>query len=458
MIQRKNEMDKDILLDAILNIMQEAIVVVDKNGYIWHMSKPYKEYLKINEDVIGKHVTEVIENTRMHLVLKTTKAEIAEVQNINGKELIVSRLPIIHNGKIEGVFGKVLYKDISELKELYEKVDTLKSERNFYKNKYSEMNRAEYSLEDIISVSSSMKALKETVTKVSGKDSNVLILGESGTGKELFAHALHINSKRVGSPIISLNCATIPSELMESELFGYEAGAFTGALKGGKIGLMEVAHGGTLFLDEIGDLPMPMQAKLLRVLQDRKIRRIGGNENINIDVRIIAATNKDLYEMVENKKFRDDLYYRLDVVSLKIPPLRERREDIKPLAENIVRKLNIKHKMNVKKITVRAMEHLSVYDWPGNVRELENVIERAVNFITDEPIIRTKNLPSKITGIDHEDDKRSLREKMDAAEKEFIIETLIQNNGNKTISAKKLGVSRTSLYEKMSKLEIGRDC
>ncbi|MEG0429996.1 MAG: sigma 54-interacting transcriptional regulator [Anaerovoracaceae bacterium] len=457
MNKNKNAMDEKVLLNAMLNFINDAIVIVDINGYIWHMSKAYKEYLGVDDQVIGKHVTKVIENTRMHEVLVTQKEELGELQKIGNKNVIVSRIPIKNNGKVIGAFGRVLYKDISELRSLYEKVDSLKSERNFYKTKFNEMTIAEHSLEDIVSESFAMKQLKNVVMKISSNDSNVLILGESGTGKELFAHAIHKTSKRAAKPIVSLNCATIPAELMESELFGYDQGAFTGALKSGKIGLIEVANGGTLFLDEIGDLPLHMQAKLLRVLQEHEIRRVGGTEPIKVNVRIVAATNKNLEKMMIDGDFRDDLYYRLDVVTLKIPPLRERREDIRPLAENIIKKLNERKGMNVQKITNRAMEYLIKYDWPGNVRELENVLERASNFVSDEPIIRTANLPIKITGGVEVIEELSLKERMLNVEREIIVQTLLGEKGKKTATAKKLGISRTSLYEKMEKLNIDYD-
>ena len=452
---RKNSMDEKVLLDAMLNITNDAIVIVDRDGFIWHMSKPYMEFLGVGMDnVIGKHVTEVIENTRMHDILKSGKEELGELQKIKGKDIIVSRIPIFHNDEVIGAFGRVLYKDIKELKKLYGKVDALESEKNFYEMKYKEMNTSQSSIDDIVSLNDRMENLKNIIRKISSNNSNVLILGESGTGKELIAHAVHSTSKRSNMPMVSINCSTIPSELMESELFGYEGGAFTGALKAGKIGLIEVANNGTLFLDEIGDLPLPMQAKLLRVLQEHEIRRVGGSKDIKVDVRIIAATNKSLEAMVENKSFRDDLYYRLDVVSLKIPPLRERREDIKILSEEIIKKLNNKKGMHVQKITKRAMEYLTKYDWPGNVRELENVLERASNFISDEPVIRTANLPSKITGETDMVNTTTLSESIAIFERELIVRTLLAEKGKKAATARKLGISRTSLYEKMKKLDI----
>ncbi len=451
-------MNEKILLNAMLNFINEAIVIVDKNGYIWHMSKSYTDYLNLKkEDVIGKHVTEIIENTRMHKVLESGTDEISQFQKIGGKNLVVSRIPIIHEEEVIGAFGRVVYKNLNELKSLYDKVDSLQSERDFYKTKFTKMNIPKNSIDDIISKSKIMKKLKKTVAQISENDSNVLILGESGTGKELFAHAIHMASYRRHKPMVSLNCATIPTELMESELFGYEKGAFTGALKSGKIGLIEASHGGTLFLDEIGDLSLNMQAKLLRVLQEREIRKVGGHEPISVDIRVIAATNKDLEKMVAEEKFRDDLFYRLDVVSLTIPPLRERKEDIDPLTKLIIKKLNAKKGMNVSHISFNAMEYLKKYNWPGNVRELENVLEGASNFTSDDSIIRTVHLPSKITQINEKDDNLTLNEKLVSYEREIIVQILLSEKGNKTSSAKKLGISRTSLYEKIHKLGIDFD-
>jgi transcriptional regulator with PAS, ATPase and Fis domain len=251
-----------------------------------------------------------------------------------------------------------------------------------------------------------------------------------------------------------VNCGAIPYELLESELFGYEEGSFTGAKKGGKIGKFKAADGGTIFLDEIAELPMNMQAKLLRVLQDREIEKIGSTKSEKVDVRVIAATNKNLEEMVDRGAFRLDLYYRLNVVSIRIPSLRERKEDIPILSKHLVDKISKEQNVNVESVSSKAMEFLINYKWPGNVRELENILERAVNFLDGESKIMTNHLPPKVTGMSGVESVRSLKETMDQIEKEVLTNSLILAKGNKSEAAEALGISRTSLYEKLNKHNI----
>lgn len=453
--QFSEEGKASFLLNTVMEAINDAIVYVNRDGYIEMFSKAYADFLGINkEDAIGKHVTEVIENTRMHIVAKTGKQEVAQVQNIKGNKMIATRLPVYSNGKIVGAVGKVLFKDIDELHKLYSKINKIKKELNLYKDEFNKLNAARYDLDSIVSKSEVMRELKELAARVARTNSNVLILGESGTGKELFAHAIHSNSRRNDFPFVKVNCGAIPFELLESELFGYEEGSFTGAKKGGKIGKFKAADGGTIFLDEIGDLPMNMQVKLLRVLQDKEIERIGSNYSEKIDVRVIAATNKDLEKMVAEGLFRLDLYYRLNVVSIKIPPLRERKEDIPVLANHLVQKISKAEQVRVEKISDETLEYLKNYDWPGNVRELENILERAINLLDGDLIIRPQHLPPKITGISRYREIESLKTVLEEVEKQTIMDSLIMANGNKTVAANILKISRTSLYEKMMKYNI----
>lgn len=443
------------LLNTVMEATNDAIVYINKDGYIEMLSNPYAEFLGINkEEALGKHVTEVIQNTRMDTVIKTGKEEIAQVQEINGKKMIATRIPVIVNGNIIGAVGKVLFKDVDELKSLYMKISKIEKELNLYKYEFKKANKAKYALDSIISESKSMEELKDITRKAAKTNSNILILGESGTGKELFAHAIHNNSKRIDAPFIKVNCGAIPYELLESELFGYEEGSFTGAKKGGKIGKFKAADGGTIFLDEIGDLPMNMQVKLLRVLQDKEIEKIGSNISEKIDVRVIAATNQDLEKMVSEGMFRLDLYYRLNVVSIKIPPLRERKDDIPILCNHLIEKISKNENINVDRIPDNTLEYLKRYNWPGNVRELENILERAINFLDKETIIRPKHLPRKITEIVGTKEIKSLKGILEETEKRYIIDSLIISNGNKTIAASSLDISRTSLYDKISKYDI----
>lgn len=451
----QNMVSKEYLLDIILNVTDELFVLVNTEGYIEEISRPYAEFIGVKRlDVIGKHVKDVIENTRLDVIIKTGCTEEGEIQNINGQKMIATRIPIIRNGKVIAAFGRVLFKDINELNNLYEKIKKIETELELYKKQFGKINTAKYVVDDIIGSSSLMYSLKDTIKKIARTNSSVLILGESGTGKELFAHAIHNASERTKQPFVCLNCGAIPAELLESELFGYEEGAFTGARKSGKIGMFQAAHRGTIFLDEIGDLPITMQAKLLRVLQDMEIRKIGSNVRESVDVRVIAATNKDPYQMVQENKFRSDLYYRLNVVSLRIPALRERKEDIPELANAFIKKLSIKENIAVEEISASAMEYLKRYDWPGNVRELENVMERAFNFIGNDKVIRLEHLPSMLTGNFTKIQSKSLKKILDETERAAIIDTLISHCGQKTLTAKTLEISRTNLYEKIRKYHI----
>ena len=442
-----------------MDATDDAIVFVDEKGYIEMLSKPYASFLGVNkENSIGKHVREVIENTRMHIVVKSGVSEIAQVQEINGRNMIATRIPVRVEGKIIGAWGRVLFKDINDLNKLFMEISTIENELNLYKNEFRKINRAKYDLHSIIGESHAITSLKEITKRISNTNSNILILGESGTGKELFAHSIHNNSKRINQPFIKVNCGAIPYELLESEFFGYEEGSFTGAKKGGKIGKFKAADGGTIFLDEIGDLPLSMQVKLLRVLQDKEVEKIGSYIPEKIDVRIIAATNQNLEQMVEEGKFRSDLYYRLNVVSIKIPSLKERTEDIPILSKHLIEKISRQENIPVDDISDNALEYLKKYPWPGNVRELENILERAINFLDKDTVVDVEHLSPKVTGIKRQSQQQSLKSIMEQVEKQSIIDSLINSNGNKTIAASVLEISRTSLYEKFAKYNINKDC
>ncbi|MHB8984252.1 MAG: sigma-54 interaction domain-containing protein [Carboxydocellales bacterium] len=343
---------------------------------------------------------------------------------------------------------------------------------------------ARYSLEQIIGNSVQLVDLKETVMKVAPRKSNILIRGESGTGKELLAHAVHSYSNRRFGPFVKVNCAAIPENLLESELFGYEDGAFTGTRKGGQIGKFELAHKGTIFLDEIGEMSPTMQAKLLRVIQEKVVERLGGGLPRSVDMRIVAATNVNLEELIKYAKFRADLYYRLNVVTLTMPPLRERKEDIDDLVSYFIEKYNHEFGLNILGITPQVRNLFNRYSWPGNIRELENVIERAFNLV-DGQYILPKHLQEHFIEqlnwevpiedefpqiVDFNDINNSAQKKsdehktmfgdktltdvMDQMEKELIIQALSYSNGIKARAAKLLGISRPNLYKKMIKYKL----
>ena len=453
--KRFPKIDEASLLETMLAAPDELIVVVNKNGYIENMSQAYGDFLGIQvQNAIGRHVTEVIENTRMDIVVKTGVPETGETQDIHGEKMIATRIPIRKNGMVIGAYGRVLVRNTRELHMLHDKLSSIEMELNMYKRTFEKINTAKYTVDDIIGECSIMQDLKDSVRKVAKTNSNVLIMGESGTGKELFAHSIHAGSMRRKAPFVCVNCGSIPEQLIESELFGYEEGAFTGARKGGKIGLFPAAHGGTIFLDEIGELPLSMQVRLLRVLQDREIQRVGSNVREKVNVRVVAATNRNLYQMVKKGEFRSDLYYRLNVVTLHLPLLRERKEDLPLLIQMILSKISKKESLGAIEISREAMDHLLRYDWPGNVRELENVLERAINFTDAGEKIKAKNLPERITGSMVSQTVMPLKELMENTEKDAIKDALLRCRNCKAKAANELGISRTTLYEKMMKYEI----
>lgn len=446
---------EEIIYKDLSEMADESLVVVNSEGYIQILTRPFADFLGVDqEESIGKHVTEVIENTRMHIVAKTGNVEVGEPQKIRNDYIIANRSPVWKHGKTVGAIGRVVFNSLDELKALSRKISTLTSELNKSKGIINARNKAYYTFENIIGKSKALLDVKYYAKRAAKGDSNVLILGASGTGKELFAQAIHNASRRSMGAFVKVNCAAIPVDLIESELFGYEEGSFTGAKKGGKIGKFEVADGGTIFLDEIGELPLHMQVKLLRVLQEKEVERVGGTGTIPVDVRIIAATNRNLTEMVAKRDFRLDLYYRLKVMQLTIPPLRERMEDVKVLIHHFLEKYQKLMNKEAKGVTEQAMYLLCHYSWPGNIRELENAIERALNLIDDGEYITLMHLPEEITGKKEQYSIRPLAEVIEEAEQNAISDCLRMTGGNKSEAAKQLGISRTSLYEKMNKYNM----
>jgi len=314
---------------------------------------------------------------------------------------------------------------------------------------------------EILGKSPAIKKVLSLIAKVAPRDSTVLILGESGTGKELVARAIHARSRRRKGPFVPVNCGAIPEELLESELFGYERGAFTGASRS-KPGRFELAHGGTLFLDEVSEMSPKLQVKLLRVLQERVVERLGSEEPRPVDLRIIAATNRDLEKEVAEGRFREDLYFRLNVIPLRLPPLRERREDIPLLAEHFLKKFCEREEVPLKRLSPEALECLKNYSWPGNVRELENLMERLV-VLVEEDLIQEEDLPEHLRGlsrppglitVDIPPQGLDLRRTLLEIEKAFILKALELSGGVRTQAAKLLGLKRTTLVEKMKRLGL----
>ncbi|MGF9853015.1 sigma-54-dependent Fis family transcriptional regulator [Bacillus paramobilis] len=456
--------------ESALNLLSECILGVNEQGIVNFLSGSYAQFLGINDpkEAIGKHCTEVVENTRMHIIVKTGQMEIGHIQRISNRNIIATRIPIIKEGKIIGAIGKIMFHDIQQFKALGDQISEMESKLSYYQTELQRLQEGRLSFQSIIGESAKMKEVKMMALKVSKSRSTVLIRGESGTGKELFAHAVHRASPRASDTFIRLNCAAIPRDLLEAELFGYEEGAFTGAKKGGKPGKIELAHKGTLFLDEIGDMSLDMQVKLLRVLQEKEIERIGGTKIQKVDVRFIAATHRNLREMVQRGEFREDLYYRLNVFEIDIPPLRERKEDMIHITEFLIKKLNGELGSNVLSLDKRVRDIFMEHDWPGNIRELENVLERAMNVI-EEMIIQVHHLPAYLRKKDLEEelnhvtfttdqDKHEmsyvLQAEVEAAEKRAITRALEKTAGNIKEAAELLGIHRASLYRKIEKYEM----
>ncbi|HJX15949.1 MAG TPA: sigma 54-interacting transcriptional regulator, partial [Candidatus Deferrimicrobiaceae bacterium] len=397
-VSRELDSTKTIVrtLEEVLAGAGEWMVVVDAAGVITMISEAYAGFNGVTvSDAIGRHVTEVIENTRMHIVARMGVAEMGETQKIKGRDVIVNRIPLKEGGRIVGAYGRVVFKDVEQLRELAGKLHLLESKIRYYEQELTHLRGAKYTFANIVGKGAAITAAREEALRASRKDSTVLLRGETGTGKELFAHAIHAAGPRNSGPFIKLNCAAVPAELLESELFGYEEGAFTGAKKGGKPGKFEMANGGTLFLDEIGDMPSAMQAKLLRALQEKEVERVGGTATRLVDIRVVAATSRNIEELVGEGKFRADLYYRINVIPIRIPPLRDRREDIGEIADRILAKLSSEGGEPKRDLSPELKKILLSYAWPGNVRELHNVLEHAVAMSRDS-LLLPEHLPASL--------------------------------------------------------------
>ena len=460
-------------LEEVLAGAGEWMVVVDANGIVTMISEEYAEFNGTTvADAVGKHVTQVIENTRMHVVAKTGVAEIGERMTIHGRALIVNRIPLKDGDRVIGAYGRVVFKTVEQLRELASKMNLLESKVKYYEEELTHLRGARYTFGSIVGAGAAITAAKEEAERASRTDSTVLLRGETGTGKELFAHAIHAAGSRRAGPFIKLNCAAVPAELLESELFGYEEGAFTGARRGGKPGKFELAAGGTLFLDEIGDMPLPMQAKLLRVLQEKEVDRLGGTGSRRLDLRLIAATGRNLEEMVGQGTFRADLYYRVNVIPIRIPPLREHPEDLGAIAEAFLARLSADTGEPKRRLSAELLEILRAHPWPGNVRELQNGLERAVAMSPRE-VLRPEHFPAHLLRFAHGARKEatpgtavaegeetwarppgSLASVKAEAERSAILSALAAVGGNRTKAAELLRIHRVKLHEKIRRYGI----
>lgn len=436
----------------IFDSLYDGVLIADSECIVRYVNPAYTRITSMDrEDIVGRLLSEVRPGSRLPNVIKTGKKLLRIPRKVNDSEYIVNMVPIIENNEIVGGISI-----LNEITEIYKLTEELNKSNTIIKNlekQVKSMKKAKYSFDDIISVDINSEEVKKLSQKAAKSESNILITGESGTGKELYANSIHAYSDRQNGPFIPVNCATFDANLLESELFGYEEGAFTGAKKGGKIGLFELASGGTLFLDELSEMDYGLQAKLLRVLQENTIRRIGGLKEISINVRIIAATNKSLEKMIEENKFRKDLYYRIAIFPINIPPLRNRRQDIKPLIEKFINEMANKIKRSIE-ISEEAVNILYNYDWPGNIRELKNSIEFASNM-TEDYIIKLEHLPKVIQseGIKKNIIKlKPLEEAIREAEVSEIkraISTYGDTVQGKKKAAEALGISLATLYNKL---------
>ncbi len=445
------------MLELVLDHSHEGAILCDHQGRIRYFNRVYTETFNLDpQKDIGKHITDIFPDARIPIVAQTGVAEYGVIYIWKGQKLVVNRIPVKEKGKVIGVITQVMFRDIQELRELNEKVNALQTKINSIGDELRQYFQARYSLDDIIGESEQIQQLKIQTLKHAQSSLPVLIMGESGTGKELFAHALHRLSPRSRRAFIVINCAAIPKELMESELFGYEAGAFTGAALKGRIGKLELVEGGTLFFDEIGDMPLEMQAKILRVIEEKEVTRLGGTKPVPVNFALIAATNRDIEEMAQRGAFRSDLFYRIYTFVLKFPPLRERREDI----IDIARKLAVSSECNPTQRRIYfADEVINAFldhDWPGNIRELKNLVNFAINNLApEESVVQLSHLPlsflkqrkESLFITTHFSFKKALRSK----EKEILQKALMATSGNKLAAAKLLGISRSVLYEKLAR-------
>lgn len=444
----------------LLDNMHVGVIVSDHEGYIVYINDTYARFLGIDPEVeTGKHATDVISNTRLHIVAKTGMAEVNYPHDFKGRGFLVHRVPIKERGKVIAVLGLVLFDSASTASRLANKVSFLESKLSLYENELISLRSTRYTIDSIVGVSSAVRDIKRHVLKASATDLPVVITGESGTGKELIAQAIHHASSRRPYPFVRVNCAAIPRDLFESELFGYEKGAFTGARTSGKPGKFELAQHGSIFLDEIGDLPFEMQPKLLRVLEDKEFERLGGTSLVKADFRLLAATNHNLEQMMEKKRFREDLFYRLNVITLHIPPLRQRREDIIPAANHLLKRIAHDSGLSEVGIDTQAQEVLTNYDWPGNVREISNVLESVASYLERDTIYLC-DLPLYIyrrRESSADSNRTSLKDVQGTAEKDAILFALNSANFNKARAAGLLGIHRSLLYKKMKKYNLPLD-
>jgi transcriptional regulator with PAS, ATPase and Fis domain len=440
--------------EQIANSTGIGILIINTEGIVVFANDKYIQFLKKQpHEILGRHITTLLPNTRLLEVLKHQQPEFSSWVLQDNEYLCGHRIPLFYEGKLYGVMAQLIFQNLDEITKITQQLRKIKSRLEHYQEA---LQNAVVTKHAIVGRSQALKNALATALKAARSNSSVLITGETGVGKEVFAQTIHNASARASKPFIKINCAAIPPDLLESELFGYEGGAFTGAKRQGKPGKFELAHEGTIFLDEIGDMLLLMQVKLLRVLQERELERVGGISPTKVDVRVIAATNRDLEQLVAEKKFRSDLYYRLNVIPLNLPSLRERPEDIPELIHFYLNGHQKEHGHQPPRFSQEALAVLKQYHWPGNIRELFNLLERIANLYEGGEITPL-DLPPHIYSAPLRrlpPGSNNLKKLLDSVEKKIIERALSESGGNKRQSAARLGIHRVTLYEKIKKLKV----
>jgi transcriptional regulator with PAS, ATPase and Fis domain len=443
----------------ILDIAHIGILVTDHKGNIKYLNPTFSNMFDVEiEFALGKNINDYFPKSQLLDVIRSGIPHKAIRFSYRGQDALINRYPITNGDKTIGGLIEVYFRDINVLKDLMQQMTDLEKKVLYYKRKTQGLPGAKYTFDDIIGQSDTIRDLKNLGSRFATSSQPVLLYGESGSGKELVAHAIHASSQRANEVFIRVNCAAIPKDLMESELFGFEEGTFTGAKVGGKVGKFELADKGTIFLDEIAELPFEMQAKLLRVIENKEIQKIGTSISVYSDFRLIAATNKDLATLVREGTFREDLYHRLHILVLQVPPLRERSEDILLLVQHLLRELEDKPQNLDVSFSPEVKQLLQGYAWPGNIRELRNVLSFAILSLDEgQNEIRLRNLPPYLVekGIlkvrPYNNDSGSLIQAREKSEKEALAAALERSARNKSKAAKMLGISRNELYKKIKK-------
>jgi len=440
----------DTCIRSVFDSLYDGILIIDRDETVKYVNASYTRITGVRyEDIVERKLREVRHGARLPNVLQSRKPIIGALREENGVDYVVNMSPILSKGEVVGAIS--IASSIDDALDLSQTLNRYQSKIAKLEGRMKAIQKARYTIDDMVAQDHRSKEVRKLLLRIAKKDTTILLNGESGTGKEMAAQAIHNASGRADGPFIAVNCASFGVNLLESELFGYEEGSFTGAKKDGKLGLFEAADGGTIFLDEIAEIGAEVQAKLLRTLQEKTVRRIGGIREISVDVRVIAATNKDLETMVSSGSFREDLFYRLSVFPVVLPPLRDRRADIIPLVESFL----IQHKNDLKSdigLSDDAKKMLIAYRWPGNIRELRNTIEFAVNMMENDTIT-SRNLPVRIqASVDSDAKAERLSDMVRKFEKEEIAKLL--NLHGHTLEGKKkvaeiLGISLASLYSKI---------